>query len=160
MLLSHINTEWFVVAFALKNKAGFSLETEREARAKVSGSQTTQTGGRWRSYIILFFQFGCFGPVFSAHLQCHPVPCSWQQKPRVINEWAFHHWSSWMWPEPISIHRGDLWAPFTSAVAHYFSFHRRKSIKQDMACYWWYHLMNSWTAQAYQERLLSTLWWH
>ena len=45
MLLSHINTEWFVVAFALKNKAGFSLETEREARAKVSGSQTTQTGG-------------------------------------------------------------------------------------------------------------------
>lgn len=126
MLLSHINTEWFVVAFALKNKAGFSLETEREARAKVSGSQTTQTGGRWRSYIILFFQFGCFGPVFCAHLQCHPVPCSWQQKPRVINEWAFHHWSSWMWPEPISIHRGDLWAPFTSAVAHYFLLSQEK----------------------------------
>ena len=126
MLLSHINTEWFVVAFALKNKAGFSLETEREARAKVSGSHTTQTGGRWRSYIILFFQFGCFGPVFSAHLQCHPVPCSWQQKPRVINEWAFHHWSSWMWPEPISIHRGGLWAPFISAVAHYFLLSQEK----------------------------------
>lgn len=38
-----INTEWFVVAFALRNKAGFSLETE-------NAFQRSQSKGLWKPH--------------------------------------------------------------------------------------------------------------
>ena len=131
MLLSHKNTEWFVVAFALKNKAEFSLETENAfQRSWIKGFWKPHNTS-WRqvkelhhtvvSVLLLGSCLFCPPAVPSCPLLLTAKTVS------VINEWASHHWTSWMWPEPISIHRGDLWAPFTSAVAHHFLLSQEKT---------------------------------